>query len=162
MDTTHSLLCPSAGFTTVRLDDTHEVTVAQPHRRWTPADYTPDGVGGGEREPVLVEVTVPLQLSLDDVAATLFTTESFTADELDDDNTVRWLVAELVVTAGSAEVQERRCRLGETRLDTAGAARLAYCRHRAATVFGTRTEASRPAGHDTSPTVPTARRELVS
>ncbi|MGI9000262.1 MAG: hypothetical protein ACR2GH_01195 [Pseudonocardia sp.] len=145
--------CPSAGFTTVRLDDTHEMPVAQVHRRWTPADYTLDGVGSSEREP---------QLSLDDVAATLFTSEAFSADELDDDATVRWLVAELVAGEGSAGVQERCCRLGETRLDTAGAARLAYCRHRAATVFGTRTEASRPAGHDTSPTVPTARRELVS
>lgn len=161
MDTTHSLLCPPAGFTTARLNGAHEMSVAQPHRRWTPADYTLDGAGSSEREPVLVEVTAPVQLSLDDVAATLFTSEA-SAAELAYDDTVRRLVAELVVTAGSTEVEERRCRLGETRLDTAGAARLAYCRHRAADVFGAGTEVSRPAGHDTSPTVPAARRELVS
>jgi len=153
MSVTQQTLSPSAVFTTARLDDTHEVRVPQVHRQWTPADYTPDGVGSTEPEPVLVEVTAPVQLSLDDVTAILFT--NATREELADDDTVRWLVAEFMVSRGSADVQEMRCLLGETRLDTAATARLACCRHRAATVFSTAPAVEQAA-------VPQARRELVS
>jgi hypothetical protein len=91
--------------------------------------------GGQEHEPVLLTVTAPVSLSLEDTAAALFIW-NYPAQELDDD-TVRALVAETVLNLGCGDIEEQRCRLGETTLSPDAVAYLIYCRQRAAAVFGT-------------------------
>lgn len=119
--------------TTARLND-RVVSVQQVHRRWTAADYVL-GAPGEEYEPVVLTVTTPVSLSLEDTAAALFSWD-YPADELADDDTVRALVAETVLNRGCGDIEEQRCRLGETTLSLHDAAYLSYCRQRAAAVFG--------------------------
>jgi hypothetical protein len=116
----------------------HPVTVEQPHRRWRGADYTTAAgapVGEGH-EPVLVTVAAPVSLSAEDVAAVLLDWNP-SMEDLADDDTVRYLVAGTVISAGCLRIEELRCRLGEVALDPEWGAYLAYCRQRAVAVFGT-------------------------
>ena len=119
--------------TTARLND-RVVAVQQVHRRWAAADYML-GVPGEEYEPVVLTVTAPVSLSLEDTAVVLFSWY-YPVEELADDDTVRALVAETVLNRGCGDIEEQRCRLGETTLSPHDAAYLAYCRQRAAAVFG--------------------------
>jgi hypothetical protein len=83
----------------------------------------------------VVTLTAPLRLSLEDVAAVLFTIGCIDDEDLTDDAVVRYLVADTVINAGSYGVEELRCQLGERTLNTDETAYLAYCRQRAAEVF---------------------------
>ena len=107
----------------VRLNDC-AVSVQLNHRRL---------VGG--LEPVLVMVSAPVPLSVQDVAATLFFCPAVTYEELADDEFVRQLVADSVVYAGSAGLEAARCEAAQVDPGTGAAAFLAYCRARAAAVF---------------------------
>lgn len=111
------------------------VAVHQSHRRWTAADYVPGAPPSPGYEAVLVTVSAPVSLSLEDVAAVLFAwggpAELLTGDW------VRELVADTVVNQGSGGLEELRCALGAATLDAERAAYLACCRDRARAVFGT-------------------------
>lgn len=120
-------------FTTAQLNG-HPVPVRQTHRRWTAADYVVGAPESDEYEPVLVTVSAPVSLSLEDVAAALFDW-AVPDEELADDSYLRLLVAEMVINRGSGQIEEVRCRLGELTLNGEQAAYLAYCRERAAAVF---------------------------
>jgi len=111
-----------------------EVAVQADHRRWvTPA--TGASVCAGY-EPVAVEVLAPMRLSLEDVTAMLFVGQT-DPEELDDPTAMRELVADLVVNSGGVGIEEIRAQVPiPDYLDADDAAWLAYCRHRAATVFG--------------------------
>lgn len=120
--------------TTAQLNG-HAVSVHQVHRRWTAADYV---LGAPEREgyePVVVTVTAPIGLSVEDVAAVLFNW-NVPYEDLADDHIVRDLIAEAVVNWGCRQLEELRARLGErTNLTGEDSAYLAYCRQRATAVF---------------------------
>lgn len=121
-------------FTTVELDGC-PVRVRQAHRRWTAADYVLSAPEPEEYEPVAVTVRAPVGLSLEDVVAVLVAWD-WPVEELAEDATVRWLVAEAVMNGGCLHIEERRCRLGEQTPDAEQAAYVSYCRQRAAAVFG--------------------------
>jgi hypothetical protein len=123
-------------FTTAQLNG-YQITVRQAHRRWAAADYLLGAPQGEEHEPVLVTVTAPVRLSLEDVVAALFDW-GMPQEELADDEYLRLLVAETVINRGGGEIEELRCRLGEQTLDAEETAYLAYCRDRAAAVFAPR------------------------
>jgi len=138
-DTPHEL-------TTAQLNE-HSITARQAHRRWAAADDVLGAPGSDAHEPVLVTVTAPVRLSLEDVAAALFDW-GMPEEEVADDEYLRLLVAETVINGGGARIEELRCRLGEKTLTDDEAAYLAYCRARAASVFA-------------APGVPAACRQLL-
>lgn len=109
-----------------------EVSVHLDYRRWVT-----DPSSGPGYEPVAVEVTAPLRLSLDDVTAVLFAGLIY-GEDLDDPATVRELVADHVAFYGAKGIEDTRAEvLGTADRPGAGdAAWLAYCRRRAAAVFG--------------------------
>ncbi|MGH3570000.1 MAG: hypothetical protein ACRDRH_29110 [Pseudonocardia sp.] len=122
-------------FVTARLNG-RPTPVQLPHRRWAAADYVPGAPESDPHEGAVVTITTPVGLALDDVVAVLFDW-NMPDGELDDDSVVRELVAATVVSGGCLGVEELRCRLlGEAPRDAASAAYLAYCRERAAAVFG--------------------------
>lgn len=95
--------------------------------------------GGGERYgPPLVTVTGAVALSLEEVTGLLFDWlgAGVTFAEVDDDATVRELVAESVLNRGCLYLDDARAMA----LRTNDAPTLVYCRQRALTVFGPRGE----------------------
>lgn len=101
------------------------------HRRWVT-----DGSSGPGYEPVAVEVLAPIRLSFEDVTAILFDSP-YAGRQLDDPGAVRELVADLVLGLGSLGIEEMRETVSTAdRLGPDAAAWLAYCRRRAAAVFG--------------------------
>jgi hypothetical protein len=97
---------------------------------------------------VVVTVTAPISLALDDLAAVLFTWNP-PREDLAGDDTVRDLVAEAVVNWGCRRLEQDRSRLHERNALTCEETEyLAYCRHRAAAVFaaGTGTESASGTG----------------
>jgi hypothetical protein len=122
---------------TTALLNGHPVAVDQDHRRWSAADYIPGAPETpGHYEPVVLTVSAPISLSLEDVVALLFDWGGLSYEDLADDHLVRALVAETVVNHGCSHLEELRCRLGErTSLTQDATTWLAYCRHRATSVF---------------------------
>jgi hypothetical protein len=129
--------------TTARLNG-HPVMVHQAHRRWNAADYAIGAPESDQHEAVLLTVTAPVHLSLDDATAVLVDWNLSIA-ELADDDTVRYLVAGTVVNCGCFRIEELRCQLGEAALDDDGAAYVAYCKERVATVFAAPVAPAQPA-----------------
>jgi hypothetical protein len=120
--------------TTAQLNG-HPVPVHQVHRRWTASDYVLGAPEMDGYEPVVVTVTAPIGLSVEDVAAVLFDW-NVPYEDLADDHIVRDLIAEAVVNWGCRQLEELRARLGErTNLTSEDSAYLAYCRQRATAVF---------------------------
>lgn len=113
----------------------HPVAVAQAHRRWTTEDYLPGAPLGERYEPVVVTVSAPVGLSLEDAVAVLFDW-NMPGEDLADDDLVRELIAATVVGFGSLYIEEVRCGLGERVLDAGQARYLECCRERATAVFG--------------------------
>ncbi|MGI9000260.1 MAG: hypothetical protein ACR2GH_01185 [Pseudonocardia sp.] len=105
-----------------------EVAVQLDYRRWVT-----DPSSGPGYEPVAVEVTAPMPLSLDDVAAVLFAGLEY-GEDLEDPAAVRQMVAELVAVYGGTGIEDMRA--AADRFDASDAAWLAYCRRRAAAAFG--------------------------
>ena len=97
--------------TTAQLND-HAVPVHQVHRRWTASDYVLGAPECDGYEPVVVTVTAPIGLSVEDVAAVLFDW-NVPYEDLADDHIVRDLIAEAVVNWGCRQLEELRARLGE-------------------------------------------------
>jgi hypothetical protein len=111
------------------------VGVDQQHRHWAPADYVLGASESDAREPVVLTVSAPITLSVEDVAAVLFSW-GLPYEDLADDHIVRSLVADTVVNRGCCQIEEARACLGEhPTLTEHDIAYLAYCRQRAATVF---------------------------
>lgn len=121
---------------TTALVNEHLVGVQQQHRRWAAAECVPGPGGCVTYEPVVVTVSAPISLSLEDVVAVLFEWAAPWV-ELAQDETVRHLVATAVTAWGCAHLEDVRCALIEPRLDAEQCAYLAYCRDRAVAVFGT-------------------------
>ncbi len=119
--------------TTARLNG-HPVMVHQAHRRWNAADYQIGAPEDDQHEAVVLTVTAPVRLSLDDATAVLVDW-NLSSEELADDDTVRYLVAGTVVNCGCFRIEELRCQLGEAALDDEGMAYVAYCKERVAAVF---------------------------
>ncbi len=92
---------------------------------------------GSGRNGVLVTVTAPVRLSLEQAAAALYHAGMNNTDEdLADDDTVRELVAEAVVNGGCCELNAAQMEARDaTATGGADAAFLARCRARVAAVF---------------------------
>ncbi|MGI9001437.1 MAG: hypothetical protein ACR2GH_07190 [Pseudonocardia sp.] len=105
-----------------------EVRVHLDYRRWVT-----DPSSGPGFEPVAVEVTAPMRLSLDDVTAVLFAGLEY-GEDLEDPAAVRELVADLVVSFGASRIED--VRLAADAAVRRGDAWPAYCRRLAAAVFG--------------------------
>lgn len=103
------------------------------------------------RDPVLLTLSAPIELSFDDLVAALFVWEAVAWDEITDDTTARELIAEAVFNGGCLRVETARAQvLG---IDAHGLPGdeawewLAFCRQRVTDLFG--------------PAVPAPRRELA-
>jgi hypothetical protein len=124
--------------TTTALLNGHPVVVDQDHRRWSVANYA---LGAHaiptEDEPIVLTLTAPISLTVEDVAVLLFDGSYLTYEELADDHLVRELIAGTVINRGCCHLEELRCRLDKyTSLTQDAATWLAYCRQRAVAVFG--------------------------
>jgi hypothetical protein len=123
----------------------HPVAVDQAHRPWSATDDTLGAPSPTDKdEPVVLTVSAPVSLTLEDVVALLFDWRYLSYDDLADDDVVLALVADTVINQGCHRLEELRWRLREhTSLLTAeDAAYLAYCRHRATTLFGVQSSTS--------------------
>ena len=90
-------------------------------------------------EPNLVTVSAPVALSVEDVAAMLFSWMTLGGPfaDLDNDAQVREFIADYVVNEGCLGLEDIVCQARQARLtgDLGTDALLAYCQHRASTVF---------------------------
>jgi hypothetical protein len=112
----------------------HPVLVHQAHR-----------IGGHRYGPVLVTVSAPVALTLEEMTALLYTwvsTHRWSDDplgDLTDDATVREMLAHSLINEGCLAVEDAMARA----LDAGDADVLGYCRARALTLFTPTTTTSR-------------------
>lgn len=123
-----------AEFCTTAVVNGQAVCVELEHRWEAHRTPTPGTLGGGG-ESVVCTVSAPIALTLTDAALILYHWE-VSCEDLADDDTVRTLIAEGVVSWGCWELGQRRFELVNEPPRGADAHVFAYCRRRAATVLG--------------------------
>jgi hypothetical protein len=126
---------PGGRQTTTALLNGQPVAVDQAHRPWSATDDTLGAPGTPKDESVVLTVSAPISLTMEDVVAVLFGW-GLTYEDLAEGHMVRALIADTVINHGCSRIAELHARLSERpSLTEHDKAYLAYCRWRATTLF---------------------------